>query len=226
MASRQTVAYIVLVIPFLYIYGLSLLSLLLAGQESSITPTMLLVSLALNLLVLGGVSFLYIYLKYDRGWRQVLFTLFYRRNNAGESLVVGAGVGLVLVIISGLIALGFQALGFDMDNPLAESILDNLNIVLVFAIPVLAAVSEETFFRGMLQMELARWQGQPLAIVVTSILFGLAHLSYGNPLQIFIPFLMGLVLAVLMMKYNNVVTPIAAHFTFNFIQLAAAYALW
>jgi len=226
MASRRTVAYIVLVIPFLYIYGLSLLSLLLGGQEYDITPTMLLVSLALNLLVLGGISFLYIYIKYDRGWRQVLFALFYRRNNAGESLVVGAGIGLVLVILSGLIALGFQALGFDMDNSLTESILDNLNIVLVFAIPVLAAVSEETFFRGMLQMELARWHGQPLAIVVTSILFGLAHLSYGNPLQIFIPFLMGLVLAVLMMKYNNVVAPIAAHFAFNFIQLAAAYALW
>jgi len=101
---------------------------------------------------------------------------------------------------------------------------DNLDVVLLIAVPFLAAVSEETFFRGLLQMEVARWKGQPLAIVLTSMLFGLAHLSYGHPLQILVPFLLGIVLAYLMMKTKNIMAPMAAHFTFNFIQLAIAYS--
>lgn len=222
--SSRTAALLILAIPFLYIYGLSLLMLPLAGDASYVTPGTLLFSLLLNLLVLGGASFLYVMARYGGPPRQVLHRLFFRREGWKESLILGVGVGITLILLSGLLALLFQALGFSLDNPLAESIMDSLTPLLLVTVPALAAVSEETFFRGLLQMELARWQGQPVAIVITSLLFGLAHLSYGQPLQILIPFLLGLVLALLMMKTRNLLAPMAAHFTFNFVQLAVAFS--
>ena len=168
-------------------------------------------------------SFLYVLARYGGPWRRVLHRLFFRREGWRESLALGAGVGIALLLLSGLVVLLFQALGFSLDNPLAESIMDNLTPFLLVAVPLLAALSEETFFRGLLQMEMARWRGQPVAIAVTSLLFGLAHLSYGQPLQVLIPFLLGLALGLLMMKTRNLLAPIAAHFTFNFAQLAVAY---
>ncbi|HDS59723.1 MAG TPA: CPBP family intramembrane metalloprotease [Thermoplasmatales archaeon] len=223
MTSHRTAALLILSIPFLYIYGLSLLTLPLAGEASYVTPGTLFFSLLLNLLVMGGASFLYVLARYGGPWRRVLHRLFFRREGWRESLALGAGVGIALLLLSGLVVLLFQALGFSLDNPLAESIMDNLTPFLLVAVPLLAALSEETFFRGLLQMEMARWRGQPVAIAVTSLLFGLAHLSYGQPLQVLIPFLLGLALGLLMMKTRNLLAPIAAHFTFNFAQLAVAY---
>jgi membrane protease YdiL (CAAX protease family) len=223
MASRSTLALIILIIPVGYIYGLSFLSLILGPETSGITPATLLISLILNLVIMVGASAAYIYARYGGTWRTILYRLFYRRKHIIESVALGIATGIILLMLSAVIVLIYQALGFDVTNTLAESIVETLDVGLVIAIPPLAAVSEETFFRGLLQMELARWQGQPLAIVVTAALFGLAHLAYGNILQILIPFLLGGMLAVLMMKTRNIAAPIAAHFVFNFIQLALAY---
>ena len=93
---------------------------------------------------------------------------------------------------------------------------------LFFIIPFLSALSEEIFFRAFLQMRMAKY-GQSFAIVASSLLFGIAHLSYGNLLQIAVPFAFGIVLGCLMVKNENIVAPFSAHFTFNFIQLAAAF---
>ena len=223
MSSRTSLALIILIVPFGYIYGLSFLSLVLDAEPSSVTPATLLISLVLNLVVMLGASYAYIYARYRGTWRTTMYRLFFRRKNIFESIALGIATGFGLLMLSAVIILIYQALGFELTNTLAESIVDNLTVGLLFLIPVLAAVSEETFFRGLLQMELARWRGQPLAIVVTSVLFGLAHLTYGNVLQVLIPFLMGGILAVLMSKMHNIAAPITAHFVFNFIQLAIAY---
>ena len=64
MTSHRTAALLILSIPFLYIYGLSLLTLPLAGEASYVTPGTLFFSLLLNLLVMGGASFLYVLARY------------------------------------------------------------------------------------------------------------------------------------------------------------------
>ena len=50
-----------------------------------------------------------------------------------------------------------------------------------FGILWVVALSEEFFFRGLLQCWFEKWSGRPaLAIGLASILFGLAHLGYGR----------------------------------------------
>ncbi len=118
-----------------------------------------------------------------------------------------------------------QQYGYDVDNELSGAIAENMTPLLLFMVPVLSALSEELFFRGFIQMHLASWRGQALAIPVSALLFGVAHLAYRHPVQVFAPFAFGVVLGVLMMRYRNVMAPMAAHFTFNFVQLTAVYLL-
>ncbi|MGC9308301.1 MAG: CPBP family intramembrane glutamic endopeptidase [Thermoplasmatota archaeon] len=223
MASRRTLAAIILVVPFLYIYGLGLLSLFFDADDAYITPSVLLISLILNLLVMAGSVMLATKALYGGGIRDVLHHMYLRRKNALASVIVGVAVALLFLL--GLVAVLtlMQQLGYDVDNELSSAIADAMTPWLLLAVPVLSAVSEELFFRGFIQMRLAAWRGQALAIPVSALLFGVAHLAYRHPVQVFAPFAFGAVLGVLMMRYRNVAAPMAAHFTFNFVQLTAVY---
>jgi membrane protease YdiL (CAAX protease family) len=109
------------------------------------------------------------------------------------------------------------------DNPLSENIAEILTVPLVILIPLLSSISEEIFFRGFLQPKLMDLTTPLIGIIITSILFGFAHLAYQNPLQIAIPFFIGLIFGFLLIKTKNILAPISAHYIFNFIQLALTY---
>lgn len=224
MASRRTLAAVILVVPFLYIYGLAILSLFITSQPP-ITPSILLVSLLLNLLVMAGSVLLATKALYGGGLRRLLHHLYLRRSNASMSVVVGVAAALLFLLALGATLAAVQQLGYDVESELSTAIADAMTPVLLFVVPALSAFSEELFFRGFIQMRLASWQGQALAIPVSAVLFGLAHLAYRHPVQVFAPFAFGVVLGLLMMRYRNVAAPIAAHFTFNFVQLTAVYLL-
>lgn len=82
-----------------------------------------------------------------------------------------------------------------------------------------AAVAEEAIFRGVLFTAI-RDLGRPrLAIVVTALLFGLAHLH----LPAFLPLtLLGAGLAWSYERTGNLATPIAAHAAYNLVGLVVA----
>jgi len=225
MASRRTLAAIILVVPFLYIYGLGVLSLFFDAGDAYITPGVLLVSLLLNLLIMAGSVMLATRALYGGSLRRVLHHLYVRRNNAPVSILVGAATALLFLFALGAVLMGAQQLGIDVDSELSGVIAENMTPLLLVAVPALSAVSEELFFRGYIQMHLASWRGQLLAIPVSALLFGVAHLAYRHPVQVFAPLAFGVVLGLLMLRYRNVLAPMAAHFTFNFVQLAAVYLL-
>ena len=225
MALRRQLAAIILVVPFLYIYGLGVLSLFFDTDEAYITPSVLLVSLFLNLLVMAGSAMLATKVLHDGSLHDILYHLYIRRKNVGAAILVGIAVALLSLFALGAALTTIQELGIDVDNELSSAIANNMTPLLLLAVPVLSAVSEELFFRGFIQMHLAAWRGQALAIPISATLFGVAHLAYQHPVQVIAPFAFGIVLSVLMMQYRNVMAPIAAHFTFNFVQLTAVYLL-
>lgn len=225
MTSRRQLATIILVVPFLYIYGLGLLSLFFDTGEAYITPSVLLVSLFINLLVMAGSAMLAVKVLDGGGLHDILHHLYLRRENALTAILIGVAVALLFLFALGAVLTAAQEFGLDVDNELSSAIAENMTPLLLLAVPVLSAVSEELFFRGFIQMRLAAWRGQALAIPVSALLFGVAHLAYRHPVQVFAPFAFGAVLGVLMMRYRNVAAPMAAHFTFNFVQLTAVYLL-
>ncbi len=217
--NRKLIAGIVLLIPFSYIYGLSLLSLFIKSA-GIITPSILVLSLLMNLLVMGGSSILCIYVLYGGSFRDILHKLYFRKEGTLRSSVMGIATAIIFIFSVAIFVYFLQGLGYGTENEMAQEIAENVNLPLLFVIPFLSALSEEIFFRAFLQMRMAKFLGQPAAIFISSSLFAIAHISYKNPLQIAIPFILGIALGYLMMKNENVMAPFSAHFAFNFIQLA------
>lgn len=222
MHIRKILIALLLVIPFSYVYGLSILSLEWGVEDAFITPFSIFLSLIFNLIILAGFSMLCIYVMYDEGIRHILSKLYFRRERIIESIIVGIAFSIFFLLIMGIFLYFLQLMGYDSSNPLAEEIIEKLTFPLLFAIPLLSAISEEIFFRGFLLMHFPKKYGKIMPLFITSLLFAFAHLSYGNFLQIIIPFVLGIFLGIIMFHEKNILAPISAHFAFNFIQLALA----
>jgi membrane protease YdiL (CAAX protease family) len=81
-----------------------------------------------------------------------------------------------------------------------------------------APIGEELFFRGFLFNSLRR-HGFWLAAVLSSLAFGLVHVVNGNWFLVPIMFFVGLGFAWLYERDGRILTPIAAHATFNLIGI-------
>jgi membrane protease YdiL (CAAX protease family) len=82
---------------------------------------------------------------------------------------------------------------------------------------ILAGVAEEILFRGVIQAELARRVPGLLALILTSVAFGLAHfltLTYA-----LLATVGGLYLGALFWLQGNLVIPIVAHAVYDFVAL-------
>jgi len=84
-------------------------------------------------------------------------------------------------------------------------------------VAVLAGVSEELLFRGVIQTKLGLWTTPLAGLVITSILFGLAH-ALSKAYFIF-AVIVGLFLGWLAWHYNDLVAPMVAHSVYDFLAL-------
>ena len=108
-------------------------------------------------------------------------------------------------------------------------LLGKLDVEQVFIVACASGIGEELFFRGFLQQMLsesvfgganARWY----ALAVTSVVFGALHV--GPDLKKFLPWtimaiVFGGVFGWLFMYTGNLIGPILAHFTINFLNIMA-----
>jgi hypothetical protein len=84
-------------------------------------------------------------------------------------------------------------------------------------ISALAGIGEEALFRGVMQTGLEPVVGLPAAIVLTSVVFGLAHylsLTYAAYAA-----LVSVYLGVLLVYTDNLLVPVLAHAVYDFIAL-------
>ena len=96
-------------------------------------------------------------------------------------------------------------------------------IISMIIIALLPAIFEETFFRGGMQNFLTRSTKMPwLAIVITSVLFSLAHLSYYGFLS---RMALGIVLGLIYYYSQSIWLSIVAHFCNNGVAVTFMYVL-
>jgi membrane protease YdiL (CAAX protease family) len=81
-------------------------------------------------------------------------------------------------------------------------------------VAVLAGFGEELLFRGLLQLGLSTFLHGGLAVLFTSLLFGLAHAV--TPTYCFLAFIISLYLGFLLINTGNLVVPIAIHALYDF----------
>jgi len=87
----------------------------------------------------------------------------------------------------------------------------------LFFISLLAGLCEETLFRGVLHGGLAKWVGQPAAVLAASLTFGLCHPV--NRAYVLIVGCVGLYLSGLWLLAGNLLAPMAAHAAYDFAAL-------
>jgi membrane protease YdiL (CAAX protease family) len=84
-------------------------------------------------------------------------------------------------------------------------------------VSTLAGLGEECLFRGVLQPEVASWVGVPVALVLTSALFGLAH--FITPTYAVFAGMIGAYVGALAVLTGNLLVPVATHALYDFAAL-------
>jgi membrane protease YdiL (CAAX protease family) len=110
------------------------------------------------------------------------------------------GLGSLAISRSGEIYTGFP-----------EVTLDAWGLVVLVVAGLVAPVAEELFFREAILVRVFRDTPRGVAIVLSSAVFGLLHLSAGGPILILTLFLMGVVLGELRLRTGSLGPPIVVH---------------
>lgn len=93
----------------------------------------------------------------------------------------------------------------------------------LFIIAILPAIFEEFFFRAGLQNIFTRWFKSPwAAILLTSVIFSLVHISYYGFL---VRFGLGVVLGLIFYYSSSIWLSVLLHFLFNGLQVTAMYVM-
>ena len=123
-------------------------------------------------------------------------------------------LGIVVILSQLLIYLGIAS-----EN--ASNIQD---IELYFSAPVMLLlityqpIAEEIFFRGFLLDKFTKISNVYIAIIITSLFFGIAHISNGNVVPAVLISCIALVFGYAVVKTNNLMTGIIGHIIFNVIS--------
>lgn len=139
--------------------------------------------------------------------------------------LLGALLGLLASVpLLGAVALGARSdwrpvarIGAQIRDDVAPLFAD-CTIGDLAIIAVLAGLCEEILFRGVLQTALVGLVGVVGAILLTNVVFGIAHmLSIAYAVYAAV---IGIVMGVLLLVTGNVFVPVVAHATFDFVALA------
>ncbi|HEC89345.1 MAG TPA: CPBP family intramembrane metalloprotease [Thermoplasmatales archaeon] len=211
---------IFIVVPILSFFGFSSSS----SDTNSITisPIFLLVIqllLVFVLFVFVPILWYKVVNRFDK--RQILDSINLKRTGLDEAVIWGIITAILAFVVIVSIGIILNLLGFDVSK---SSNITELNKL--FPIPYMLILitvqpfAEEFFFRGFLLDKLLDALGPANAIIITSFLFGLAHLLYGNIYPAVMTGVVGFLLAIPVVRTKNLYASIVAHVLFNLMSFS------
>lgn len=94
------------------------------------------------------------------------------------------------------------------------------NYALIIFTCLTAGVVEELLMRGYLQPRIEKiYNNRYAGIIVSAVLFGILHSTYGTVGQVLFPCFIGIVFAVFYKIYSNIKILIICHFMYDFVSL-------
>lgn len=147
-------------------------------------------------------------------WKKDLKTTLKALGMTGDikSHVLFTAIGLTaLFTVLFWLQLVAVVVGFNDQQKVMEKVNDLPLLVLALAV-FLAPITEELFFRAMLVPR--------AGIILSSLLFGLLHFSYGSVVEIVGVFTIGMLLAAIFRISKSIVPCIAIHLIYNFLSIA------
>lgn len=166
-------------------------------------------------------------------WMALGIVYWYCRKIEGQNLLLWQNqkqtllhVCLAILIIfaaviagSGIIRAIAHLFNYSANSAIAARLTTYSSPLKLFII-ITAAVTEEMLFRGYLMPRLQLlFKNQLWSIIISALLFGLAHFRYATFINIAGPVLIGLIFASYYQKYRNITTLIICHFLIDFISL-------
>jgi len=185
--------------------------------------------------ILPMVIFLWAYLKFFSGaWgpmkTRVIMRAFFRSGKLKLSVwkwSMGAAILFVIIVQSSFV-ITFRLIEFPSEKFTADyKILDNMPLWVAWAMlvagSVVAGICEETGFRGYMQAPLEKKYGPFIAILITSIMFTVIHISHSWALPI-LPhiFFASTLLGILAYKTNSIIPGIIGHSILDIFD----YSIW
>ena len=157
----------------------------------------------------AGLFFVAIYFIYKKDLNTTLRELGIPGNTGRNALHAILGL---LFMFAALFALGFLSnmIGMNDQQAIAKKVGTFSDYLIIFAV-VLAPISEEMFFRGLL---VSRY-----GILLPAIAFGAMHFSYGSYAEIAGALIIGLILGWVYKSSKSIVPAIAIHMTYNLIAV-------
>lgn len=190
------------------------------GPNVALTPG----AIVMSVIALDGSLVGVVYLRIVRPgvltWRDLGWTSASLRPRVG----LGVGIGVGSILISALVELALQRGGvqqtqLEMFSGVEHAPLPQFLGVLIAA-SVIVPICEETFFRGYVLTAVARERGLSAAVVVSSVLFAVAHTN----LAAFLPLLIiGAIFAVVYARTGSLIPTIVAHAMINALALTELY---
>lgn len=133
------------------------------------------------------------------------------------------GILTMIFAFAIIVAIGaiMTYLGFDLtDSSNIPELESYFSLPLMLVLIAFQPIGEEIFFRGFLLEKFNSLVGKEAAIITTALLFGVAHLSFGNVYPAMITVVVGLLLAFLVIKTKNLYSAIFAHILFNLVSFS------
>ncbi len=179
------------------------------SQNPEIEPlsrTQILIAMAVTSIILFGVAKLWLYLG-DLQLRPLVLTV--------EALGLGIAIGLGLTGLSSIVYAAWATYRESADFYLAM-VLKPLAIPDLIWLGLLPGLSEELLFRGVMLPALGL---DPIGILLSSLCFGVLHMTNVQqwPYAVWAT-LVGMILACTMVETGNLLIPIVAHITTNFVS--------
>jgi len=136
-----------------------------------------------------------------------------------QKVIKGVVFGCLGIVLMALLALVSGSISWQCEMPTFPLIRYAHNLILV-------AIPEEALFRGFIQRHLAKYlkntkRGKVLALIITALLFTLAHLYWAPSLAIFaFVFLAGLLYGGVYLISERIESAILCHFLLNAVHMS------
>lgn len=195
---------------------LSYIGTLPTTQEIDLSEWLIILSFLITMAIFLLVPFLWYVLVNEFSFREMLKALQIKKTGWEQAIFwsILAVIFMFCIVILGGLVVTFLGFG-EEDVSNIEDLAGNLSLVSLLLVVVFQSAGEELFFRGFLLEKLHTMAGKQAAIIITSILFGLAHLSYGQVYTSVLTALLGVVLAYVVLKTRNLGAAMLAHILYN-----------